>query len=90
MIDLGGQDPKQPLDIKTLSLGFTTFSFLDFTDPNDPASDTGLVQLTGDVNGTKNYVRPAAFVDAFSKQSSRLFGAGATLKVDDYSVELLD
>ncbi len=89
VIDLGGQDPQQPLDVKTLVVGFATFTFLDFADPNDAASDTGLVHLTADPEGGKNYVKPAAFVDGKSADSSRLFGAGATLKVDSYSVELL-
>lgn len=76
ILDHGGNN--KIVDMEQLSFGGGTFTLLDMTNPQDPASQTGLVKLT-DTPGY--YVKPCdtCFYDVNSEESNRLFGQGAKM-----------
>ena len=78
MIYNGGGIPTK-VDLKRISFGFGTFSILDMTDPNDPYSKTGLLQLNKD----DYYEKPYDFTSVSDDPSKRLrlFGNGFILRL---------
>lgn len=77
ILDHGGVE--KPVDPSSFLVGFGNIELLDGTDPNNPSSQTGLVQLVTGIPGF--YQKPLSFHDTASLLQNRRFGQGSITKV---------
>lgn len=86
IIDHGGIE--RLVEPQSFLVGWGGIELLDGTDPNDPASQQGLVKLVNDTILPGFYQKPTSFFDPLSKFESRRFGQGTISEVRKLQVRV--
>jgi len=83
LLDHGGTP--EVVDPIGFNCGWGLFTLLDLADPLNPDEDLGLAKIDTTPDW---YFYPTNFVDEDSEVSSRLFGQGAEIELDRFSIEI--